>query len=269
MPEGDTVHKVARALEHDLTGAVVRRVTVEGRPIPGLAGRRVSGIFAKGKHLFIRLEGDAEMRSHLGLYGAWHRYAPAEPWRKPEARASLALWTGHAVFVCFNAREVELLREAGIGERKVMERLGPDLGAPKPDLEIAVRRARELIEAEVPMVDVLLNQRAACGIGNVYKCEVLFLEGVHPRATLGAVADGVLHRLYGTAHRLIRVNLGGAPRATRAGSGPRLWVYGRGARPCLRCGTPIRYGRLGRSQRASYWCPHCQPLPTDVPKLEG
>ncbi|WP_228988639.1 Fpg/Nei family DNA glycosylase [Streptomyces sp. DH8] len=39
-----------------------------------------------------------------------------------------------------------------------------------------------------------------------------------------------------------------------------LYVYGRGRRPCLRCGTPIR--RADQDDRPTYWCPVCQSGPT-------
>jgi endonuclease-8 len=62
--------------------------------------------------------------------------------------------------------------------------------------------------------------------------------------------------------------------------GRQTWVYGRGGRPCLRCGTPIRRtegrppGAAGEprvpggpaeteleAERVTYWCPRCQPRP--------
>ena len=33
------------------------------------------------------------LRSHLGMYGSWHSYAPAEPWQKPVRRAAIILDT--------------------------------------------------------------------------------------------------------------------------------------------------------------------------------
>jgi endonuclease-8 len=38
-------------------------------------------------------------------------------------------------------------------------------------------------------------------------------------------------------------------------------VYGRAGRPCLRCGTKIRRGKLGATaltERDTFWCPRCQ-----------
>ena len=44
----------------------------------------------------------------------------------------------------------------------------------------------------------------------------------------------------------------------------RNWVYARGGRPCLRCGTTIRTAQRGTppQQRITYWCPTCQHGPT-------
>ena len=41
----------------------------------------------------------------------------------------------------------------------------------------------------------------------------------------------------------------------------RMWVYRRDRSPCRRCGTPIRVEMAGPEgrERASYWCPSCQP----------
>jgi len=38
----------------------------------------------------------------------------------------------------------------------------------------------------------------------------------------------------------------------------RLWVYGRGGRPCRRCATPIAARKQGEDARLTYWCPKCQ-----------
>ncbi|NIR28257.1 MAG: hypothetical protein GWN84_02765 [Gammaproteobacteria bacterium] len=262
MPEGDTVHKLADAIGRTLAGQVTARVTLRGETVPALAGRRVRAVFAQGKHLFIRFEEGMTLRSHLGMYGSWHRYASGEPWRKPQAQATLALWTPPEVLVCFNAREVELLRSGGIRERNTVRRLGPDLGGEGFCVDEVLRRAREFLEPETLLVDVLLDQRIAAGIGNVYKSEVLFVEKVHPTLPLEAAGDTVLRRLYTAAHDLIRANLGGGPRMTRRGNPP-LWVYGRHGRPCLRCDESIRYARLGATMRSTYWCAGCQRSPAE------
>jgi endonuclease-8 len=200
------------------------------------------------------------LRSHLGLYGSWHRYRPDEPWLKPARQASLVLRTAERVFVCFNAREVELLRADGFRARDRHSRLGPDLIREDPDPDALRRRALELLSGETPLVDLLLDQRVASGIGNVYKSEVLFLSRRSPLLRIADLANGDWSDLYGTAARLLRANLSGGPRVTRDiqdGRG-RLWVYGRAGLGCFACGRAIVRERIGRNPRSTYWCPSCQ-----------
>lgn len=260
MPEGDTIHKLAAAIRPRLVGQGIRRARLGLAFAEALSERCVESVYAHGKHLFIRLEGDLLLRSHLGMYGSWHRYAPGERWRKPERQASLALWTDQDVFVCFNAKEVECLAADGIRRADLFTRLGPDLLAATIDLEALPARARAFLESHTLLVDVLLDQRVACGIGNVYKSEVLFIERQNPSTALGQLEDTNLRRLYEVGRELLQRNLGGGPRVTRFArdNAPRLWVYGRRGRPCLACGGEIRYARLGRGRRSTYWCPCCQ-----------
>ncbi len=171
------------------------------------------------------------------------------------------LETDTTEFVCFNPREVQLLSRGGIQEKNLLSRLGPDLATAHIDLEAVVQRARSLIDPDTSLVDLLLDQRIAAGIGNVYKSEILFLSRLQPMRALESVDDEQLKDLYRTASSLIRKNLRGGPRITRFdcdGLG-RLWVYGRDAQPCLHCGHAIRRQRAGRDQRSTYWCPRCQP----------
>ena len=77
------------------------------------------------------------------------------------------------------------------------------------DLDEVLRRVREWVDPRAEVGDVLLDQRVASGIGNVYKSEVLFIERVMPDCRLGATSDDVLGRLFATAADRLRRNLGG------------------------------------------------------------
>jgi endonuclease-8 len=261
MPEGDTIHKLAGALERWLVGRTLRSGRLAAAPALDLASRTVEDVAARGKHLLIRLQGGTVLRSHLGLHGSWHRYAPGEPWRQPARAASIVLTTDDDVLVCFRAQEVELFDGDRPQAFELRRRLGPDLVSTTPAPAELATRARHFVAADAPVADLLLDQRVASGIGNVYKSEVLHLERVHPLTPLQGLDESSLGRLYATASRLLRANLAGGPRITRAGSGVRLWVYRRAGLPCATCGTPIASARLGRGARSTYWCPSCQPEP--------
>jgi endonuclease-8 len=260
MPEGDTVHKLANYLRPRLQGEALTGGRLRHADRLELAGRRVAEVQARGKHLFIALDDGRSLRSHLGMYGSWHRYARGEPWRRPVRQAGLVLETRSDVYVCFNPKEVELLATRGLRERDLQAHLGPDLIAEDADPAALAQRARTRLEPQTPLVDVLLDQRVACGIGNVYKSELLFLACEPPLRPLAEVEDTALGALYTRATALLRKNLYGGPRTTRwtGRDGGTLWVYGRKGQSCLRCGSPIRQALLGRDQRSTYWCERCQ-----------
>ncbi|WP_295431166.1 DNA-formamidopyrimidine glycosylase family protein [uncultured Thiodictyon sp.] len=263
MPEGDTIHTLAVMLGRWLTGRQLTAVRVPRQTLPQLGGCRVQCVTSHGKHLYIDLDDGHRLRSHLGLYGAWHHYGRDEPWQKPPGQASLVLELEDRVYVCFNAREVELMWTLGFQALDQHHRLGPDLIRELVQPEPLWERARDLLAGDTPVVDLLLNQRVAAGIGNVYKSEVLFIGRYSPLLRLDDLSSEDMTQLYSIAGSLLNENLHGGRRRTRwpdDGRGP-LWVYGRAARPCLRCGGSIRRDLLGRYPRSTYWCAACQTGP--------
>lgn len=115
---------------------------------------------------------------------------------------------------------------------------------------------------------MLLDQRVAAGIGNVYKSETLFLMGILPRQMLAQTTDEALRAAYLEAALLLRANTRAGRRVLRhsADAAGILWVYGRKDQPCHRCGTPISHARLGRHLHSTYWYPLCQVGPGDSGK---
>ena len=78
MPEGDTVWLTAHRLHEALAGRVLTRsdVRVPRYATTNLAGRTVTEVAARGKHLLIRVEGGITVHTHLRMDGSW-RVRPA------------------------------------------------------------------------------------------------------------------------------------------------------------------------------------------------
>lgn len=259
MPEGDTIHRTATALRAALVGKPLRsfRLT-HGRavgPRPGAVTERVE---SRGKHLDIVWDDGVVLHTHLQMSGSWHLYRSGERWRRPAYLARVVIVVDGFEAVCFGAPVIELHR--GIASRERDAVLGPDLCREDADLDACVERARQLRAASTPIADVLLDQRIACGVGNVYKSEVLWACRIHPLRQVGSLDAGALRGLLGTAAHLLRANLDGPGRVTVPGVPGGLAVYGRVGRPCLRCGTPIVSRRIGEHARITSWCPTCQPI---------
>jgi len=255
-----------------------------------ITGRTIEAVDARGKHLVMRFSGDLTgsdaalsraasggpvgarlqfawrgplaLRTHMRMHGSWHVYRPGERWQRPPREMRVLVATADLVAVGFNIVDAEFEAASAVGTRDAIADLGPDLLAPGFDAAEAIRRLRE--RGAVPIAEALLDQRALAGIGNVFKSEVLFEGGVHPETRVDALSDARLAGLVDIARRQLAANVVETmPRFGRRTTGRMaiaegLWVYGRGGRPCRRCGTPITFARQGLGARPTYWCPRCQ-----------
>lgn len=265
MPEGDTIHRTAAALRAALVGARLRRVDLPRVPGPPLnVGASVRSVTARGKHLLLATDDGLVLHTHLRMTGSWHLYAPGHRWRKPDRFARAVLAVPGATAVCFSAPIVEVLDDEAVRRHPTLRRLGPDLTDPHTPrdtvLDDAVARARNLDVAARTAGELLLDQRVACGIGNVYRSEVLFVHGLDPWLPAELLDEPTLRGLYDTAASLLQANLSTGSRTTVQGSEPgALWVYGRDNAPCRRCAQPIERVLLGDPARVVYSCRSCQP----------
>ena len=261
MPEGDTIAKAAARLRPALAGFTLVRFDAPrlrgDRPRPGT---RIDEVESRGKHLLVHFADGLTLRTHMRMSGSWHLYRSGERWRKPPhlVRALVEVDSGWTA-VCFAAPVVETYRRV-VEEPAALASLGPDLCRPdvvdEDGLAAILDRIDRIAEPSTSVGEVLLDQRIASGVGNVYKSETCFACGVDPFTPVGAVDDDLRRRLYTTAARQLRANLEHAARSTW---GTGLAVYGRRGQPCPRCGNPVRMARQGDLARTTYWCPTCQP----------
>jgi endonuclease-8 len=240
VPEGDSLHRAARAL-HVLAG---QRVEVE-TPHPRAAGKRLaerlSGlrleeVEAVGKNLLLRFEGGLVLRSHLRMTGRW-RVEPRGA--RHVGRPWLVLRGAEHEAVLWNGPLLELVTDC------YLRGLGPDVIDEAPGLERfrATGQGRELGEA-------LVDQRLVAGIGNIWRSEACWEARISPWRTLAELSDDELTGVLEAAHRLMGASVEGARPLRR--------VYRRAGRACSRCGAVIRSAPQGDPPRTAYWCPTCQ-----------
>ena len=261
MPEGDTVWLTAHRLDQALAG---RALTHADLRVPALAtadltGRTVAEVRARGKHILVRLDG-LTLHSHLRMDGAWVLSKAGARWSGGPAHQVRAV-LANADWQALGYRVHDLALVPTAAEDQLVGHLGPDILGPDWDPAAAAERLAR--QPDRAIGEALLDQRNLAGIGNLYKAEILFLHGTNPWVRTGAVAD--LGALASTAYRLLRANRD-HPEQSTTGSmrrGEEHWVYGRGGRPCRRCGTRIERADQGRAPyaRIAFWCPTCQPAP--------
>jgi endonuclease-8 len=263
VPEGNTIHRLARQHDRDLAGRIVRVSSPQGRfarEARTLDRRRFRGAEAYGKHLFHSWEGDLFVHVHLGMAGVFRRFQGRRPPPRPTVRMRLVV--PHLAIDLIGPPTCELISN---DERlAILGRLGPDplRRDADPDLfwENLQRRPKR------PIGDALLDQRVLAGVGNIYRIEALFLIGIHPLRPAGKLTRDDGAALWDTLRRLMRrgvrertitvdPNEPAHALSKRAVDEDLFYVYG--GEVCRRCGG--RVAELPLSGRRMFFCPACQP----------
>ncbi len=257
MPEGDSIRGHAALLSPVLSGEwVVAAASRWPIVVDRLVGVRVSGLEPVGKNLLVHFGDATSLRIHLGMNGRWRLSAPDARMASSLEHVSVRLHTARGIATCLDAPRVERFRTRERPLHPTLRALGPDVMADGFDPVAAAASAQAASET---VGEVLLDQRVACGIGNVWKCELLFLHRVDPFTPAAALPMESWVALFrDAAARMRRSSARGGPRDTTETAGVDHWVYGR-RRPCLRCGARIRTASQGRDlPRTTWWCPQCQ-----------
>ena len=261
MPEGNTIHRLARAHNRDLAGrrvavsAAQKRFAKEAR---ALDGRVFESAEARGKHLFHHWRGGLIVHIHLGMFGDFYRRETPPPPRRETVRLRLA--TREAVWDLIGPPTCEIVTAEE--HAAILARLGPDPLAARPD---AARVLDRLRRTDVPIAHALLDQRIVSGVGNIYRAEALFVNGIHPIRPASSLAEEERESLWSTVRQMLRRGVTQEristiePRdRTPAREGRRrFYVYQQ--EECLRCGSLVRSFPL--SGRTMYACEVCQPRP--------
>ncbi len=259
MREVDTIYRSAAALRTALLGKELFRF--EAPQLIGIrpsVGRVVEEVRSHGKNVEIIWDDGVVLHTHLRMFGSWELYRAGERWKKSKDRASVVIVVSDWIVVCFNAAIVETYRDFDPRRHPILGRRGPDLCRADADLEECVDRIMNYQERDTPIADVLLDQRVMCGVGNVYRCELLWACEVHPWAHVGSLKRGECREMVMLASEMILANLDYTPRGTAAEFSGSLAVYGRQGKHCHRCGDLIKVTHHGEAHRVLYWCPNCQ-----------
>lgn len=262
MPEGHTLHRLARLHQRRYAGAPVRVSSPQGRfgDAAMLDGRVLTAASACGKHLFHRYEHGPIVHVHLGLYGTFREHRTPMP--EPRGQVRMRLVGADYGTDLRGPTACAVIDEAQMSA--ILDRLGPDPLRPDADPDVAwarISKSRRAIGA------LLMDQSVLAGVGNVYRSELLFRHGIDPYRAgwdlgriewVAAWADLVeLMKLGVRRGRIITVrdvDDHGAP-----GYGPRrprTYVYRRTGEPCRLCDTPVRGAVM--EGRNLFWCPGCQ-----------
>ncbi|MFF0492863.1 Fpg/Nei family DNA glycosylase [Nocardia sp. NPDC004068] len=270
MPEGHTLHRLARSHNQRFAKGVVRVSSPQGRFAEGAAlvdGRVLVRAEAWGKHLLHYYDSGLIVHVHLGLYGTFTESpAPlADPVGQVRMRMIGAGRAGAEVYGTDlrGPNACEVLHEPEVAA--LTARLGPDPLRRNADPDRAWQRIRKSTR---PIGALLMDQAVVAGVGNVYRAELLFRHGISPHRPGREVSATEWAELWADLVELMRTGVRrgkivvvrrehdrGAP--SYAEGRPRTYVYRRAGEACRVCGSTVLHAVL--DGRNLFWCPGCQP----------
>ncbi len=285
MPEGDSLHRLARMLHPKLVDQPLRSLVLvrsgarfEARAgtrephTEGLVGSRIRGVEARGKNLLVHFDAAWSLHVHLKMNGQVRVQALRAASKVAMSQASAILETPDQRVVVYGAPIARLLRTRDLTRDFHLRGLGPDLLAASFDRDEALARLRA--QRARPLGEALLDQGVVAGIGNVWKSELCFSLRMDPFAPVAHYRDDELSALLSLAHEQMVDNVYGPRRSLpdpfespafrktridrRQGQAP-VSVYERAGQPCYDCGAIIELKRQGEPLRSTYFCPRCQP----------
>ncbi|WP_306361283.1 Fpg/Nei family DNA glycosylase [Nocardia sp. CC227C] len=269
MPEGHTLHRLAKSHHKRFAGGVVRVSSPQGRFAEGAAlvdGQVLTKADAWGKHLLHHYDSGLVVHVHLGLYGKFTE-SPL-PLGDPVGEVRMRLVGAGRADEPYGTdlrgpAACEVLLEPEVDA--LTARLGPDPLRRDADPDRAWHRIHR---SQRPIGALLMDQKVLAGVGNVYRAEVLFRHGISPYRPGKQLSRDEWQAVWGDLVELMKVGVRrgvmvvvrpehdhGAP--SYAADRPRTYVYRRQGEPCRLCGTTVLHAVM--EGRNLFWCPGCQP----------
>jgi endonuclease-8 len=263
VPEGHTLHRLARLHQRRFGGAPVAVSSPQGRfaqaasAVDAQVLRRAS---AWGKHLFHHYADGLTVHVHLGLYGTFTE-SPV-PMAAPVGQVRMRM-VGAGYGTDLRGPTVcEVIDDAQVAD--VVARLGPDPLRRGAD---PVQAWSRIIKSRRPIGALLMDQGVIAGVGNVYRNELLYRHHIEPYRPGVMISADEFEAMWTDLVALMKVGVRrgvivvvrpeddhGAP--SYAPGRPRTYVYRRASEPCRRCGTTVLTAEL--EGRNIFWCPLCQ-----------
>lgn len=286
MPELPEVEVVRRGLDEWISGRTIDTVRVmnprairqheagrqdfENR----LCGRMVVSVERRGKYMWLVLDDDSAIVTHLGMSG---QVLVQELDAKPEKHLRIRFTFsdgGRAMhFVdqrTFGGMAVDDLVDQH--DRRVPETVAHIALDPLDAHFVPDDFIKRIRAKNTEVKRALLDQTLMSGVGNIYADEALWRTKLHWATPTNRLSRGKALELLinatevmsealavgGTSFDSLYVNVNGESGYFSRG----LNAYGREDEPCYRCGRPIV--RDAFMNRSSFRCPTCQPKPRGV-----
>lgn len=273
MPELPEVEITRRGIEPWLLGAVVSGVRIRQPrlryPVPDvlpalLGGEPVLAVRRRAKYLLVDFS-HGSLLIHLGMSGSLRVLPEGTP---PERHDHFDLVLGERVMRLRDPRRfgAVLWLPAGEAEHPLLASLGLE---PLDEGFDGAALAALLAGRRTPIKLSIMDGHLLVGVGNIYASESLFRARIHPATPAGRLGRERCERLASEIRQTLNDALAAGGSSLRdfvhSDGSPgyfqqQYFVYGRDGEPCRICGRAIERTVMG--QRATFWCPRCQRIPS-------
>lgn len=233
-----------------------------------LVGYRLSDIERRAKYLILTFKhpdkSERKLLIHLGMSGSLQQHPKGFDKRKHD---HLILDFGDTQLHYHDPRRFGMVLWFDDYQNKLLDHLGIeplDEGFTGQYLYDVIQQKKPITR---PIKAVIMEQSVVVGVGNIYATESLFLAHIHPLTPADRLTLPQLERLVKFIKQVLFISIekgGSTLRDFTVADGKTgyfqqtLRVYGKKGEPCPQCGTPIENVKI--AQRASTFCPTCQPL---------
>lgn len=285
MPELPEVETIRGDLQKVLKGKTIARVVVRKPKMVGgqvssfthkLRGTTITTIERRGKlliinfktpnlHLLIHLKmtGQLIYRQHKKTIAGGHPFPPIE--KLPNKYTHIEFHFTNGAVVYFN--DLRQFGYARLVTTKAKDAIVGKYGIEPLTPEFTLERFTKALRGrKTQLKNVLLDQTAIAGLGNIYVDEACFFAGVKPTRTAASLTTLERKKLHRACTHIIREAIkhrGTTFSKYRDGYGERggyvkkLKVYGRRGLECLRCHqTSIKQVKV--NGRGTTYCAFCQ-----------
>ena len=283
MPELPEVETIKRGLNSKIKGKIISDILVldkkilnvpEKKFLIAVKNSKVENIERRAKNLIVKLSNGFYLLLHLKMTGQLIfsdeiEDKKAEDFRKKQEfkYARLVFFFKNGGVLVFNDMRrfgyAKLISQNKITEEIDAKKLGPEPLAKDFTIDkfkgILSRYPKRKIK------QVLMDQSAVSGIGNIYSDEICFYANISPLRTVGSLADSEISYIYEGIRKILFKSI--ELKGTSVGdyldaSGKKgryaneLKVYGHEGEKCPTCEGIVKRIKIGG--RSSFFCPKCQ-----------
>lgn len=256
MPELPEVETLCRQLQRKIAGKKIKASEIYDSKLAhvrGIKGKTIVAVRRSGKTIEMIFNDGHSVLIHLRMTGRLI-------WQKETDRPKHSRW--HLSLDKGNLYLVDPRRFATINIVTTEDSpSGNDIMQGFDQLAFITEHGQRKTKVK----NLIMDQKAVSGIGNIYACEILHAVGIHPERMAATLTSKDWEKTFGKARHILKKAI--EKRGTSISDWRDLYghkgenqfelkAYGQEGRPCIKCGgTIVRIKQAGRS---TFYCPVCQ-----------